>query len=149
MPLLKDRTGVTVSHLVRCHIPDRLVHVLGVVPLHEVAHPLAGIFKLIEGIRIGDMVLHCLEQRLDKRVVVAGPWPAVGDSNIELLQKRHERNAFHRVTVISMERLEFHPASVQYPSKQRSAVLFAFFFVNRPADVGLVKDILDNVSVIE
>jgi len=48
-----------------------------------------------------------------------------------------------------MERFEFHFASVQDPGEQRPAVLFAFFFVNRPADDGLVKDILDNVSVIE
>ena len=90
---------------------------LGVVPVHKVAYPSAGIFKRIEGIWIGDMVLHRLEQRLDKRVVVAGPWPAVRDSDNDLLQKRHERNAFHRVTVVSLERLEYHPASVQYPSE--------------------------------
>jgi len=33
--------------------------------VHEVAHPTAGIFKRIKRIRIGDMVLHRLEQRLD------------------------------------------------------------------------------------
>jgi len=84
------------------------------------------------------MVLHRLEPRLDEGVVIAGSRPAVRDCNIELLQKGHQRNTFHRVTVISMERFEFYLASVQYPGKESSAVLFAFFFVNlsgpRPID---------------
>ena len=70
--LAEDLLGLTGSHLVRRHISDGRVHVLVVVPMHEVSHPASGVVHTGEGVGVGDVVLQSFEQRFDEGVIVAG-----------------------------------------------------------------------------
>ena len=62
VPIAEDLLGLTGSHLVRRHISDRGMHVLGVVPVHEVTHPPSGVVHTGEGGGVGDVVLQGFEQ---------------------------------------------------------------------------------------
>ena len=95
------------------------------------------------------MVFKCSEQRFDVRVVVAGPGPAVRHFDVEALQERHQRDAFHRMAVIGMKRFKLDPAAIQHPLEQRRAVLLALFLMHGPADNRTVVKVLDDVGVIE
>jgi hypothetical protein len=60
--------------LLRCYIVDTRVQVLCIIPLKIGIKILTGSLQVPETTGIAMIRLYCSEQRLNKRVIVGGPW---------------------------------------------------------------------------
>ena len=91
----------TVMALIRCHVTDRAVPVLAVVPLHETMDPPARILDALERLAwVGRRVLQRAEQALRVGVVVAHRGPAERRHYTELLQSGQHRCALHWPAIV-------------------------------------------------
>ena len=100
----EDLAVTTLMPVGRRDVANRTVAMLMVVPAHELRGPgLRGleIGKAVVGIRRA--VLAGAEQRLRVRVIVAHPRAAVGELDLQPLERRLEGTPLHRAAVIGMQ----------------------------------------------
>ena len=89
--------------ILRSDISDSRMKMFGVIPMHELGKPLSCVNGVVEPFRISRRVLDRLEQRFDKRIVVADSRSRERRNDAEREIERHHRHAFHRIAVVCMQ----------------------------------------------